>query len=363
MKNFRKIIILLLICTQTLSLSGCSGKYQKFRFEFSDTFDTDTFVVGYAKSEAEFNKYAEIIYSKMKEQHRLYDIYNEYEGINNLCTINKNAGISPVKVDREITELLLLAKEAYGLTGGAVNSAMGSVLTIWKEHRDYGLLNPAGASVPDIEALREAAENTNINDIIIDEANSAVFIENAGTSIDVGAIAKAYAADKAALAAKEAGMVSAIISAGGSVTAVGLPLDGARSSWSIGVQDPDLGVGNIQNITDTVYFNDATISCSGGYQRFYTVNGQTYNHIINPETLMPADKFKQVAVIHKDAWLADVLSTALFILPYEEGEKLAKEHGASALWIDSGDVWKYNDGYKAVSKTLGTAMPENNAPN
>ncbi|MDR1687900.1 MAG: FAD:protein FMN transferase [Clostridiales bacterium] len=358
MKILKKIFILFLICTQTLSLGGCSDKYQKFRFEFSDTFDTDTFVVGYAKNEAEFNKYAEIIYSKMKELHRQYDIYNEYDGINNLCTVNKNAGISPVKVEREITDLLLLTKEAYSLTDKAVNAAMGSVLTIWKSHRDYGLLNPNDASVPEIETLREAAKNTNIEDIIIDEANSTVFISNAETSLDVGAIAKAYAADKAALAAKEAGMVSAIISAGGSVTAVGLPLDGARSSWSIGVQDPDLGVGNVQNIIDTVYFNDATVSCSGGYQRFYTVGGQTYNHIINPETLMPSDKYKQVAVIHKQAYLADVLSTALFILPYEEGAELARKHGASVLWIDSENVWKYNDGYKAVSKTLGAVLPE-----
>jgi thiamine biosynthesis lipoprotein len=336
-------------------LTGCTGqtvRYERYRTEFFGLFDTLTIIIGYAESEEKFTEYTDVIHGRMSELHKLYDIYNEYEGINNLSTVNKNAGIAPVAVDRDIIDMLLFAREGYGLTDGAVNLAMGSVLRIWHEYRENGINFPETAKLPAMDILMEAVANTDLDDVIIDEKNGTVFLASPGMSLDVGATAKAYAAGQAIEAAKEAGLRSAIVSAGGNISTVGKPFQEDRDTWNVGVQDPELSVGGTQNTLDVAYFNDKTMAVSGGYQRYYTVDGQTYHHIIDPATLMPADIWKQVSVIHKNPAMADLLSTALFIMPYEQGKALAEKANADVLWIDKSDAWFYTDGYAKISREL-----------
>ncbi|MCL2083979.1 MAG: FAD:protein FMN transferase [Oscillospiraceae bacterium] len=354
MLNRRAVSFLLIIAV--LCAGGCeTARYKRFQTEFTGLFDTATVIIAYAQSADEFGLYAEIIYNRMEELHRLYDIYNAYEGVNNLYTVNQNAGAAPVEVDRDIIDLLLFAREGYDLSGGAVNVAMGPVLRIWHEYREEGL------ALPPMGALLEASRNTDINDLIIDEAGGTVFLRKPGMSLDVGAVAKSYAAGLAIRAASDAGMISGLLSAGGNVTAAGKPMDG-RNRWGVGIQEPEPSADNTREQADTVYCSDTTVSCSGGYQRFYVVDGQAYHHIIDPGALMPANLYKQVAVIHRDAGMADLLSTALFILPYEEGAALAARRGAEALWIDTDGAWRATDGYAAISKTLSDYSASDGSP-
>ena len=347
MKKYLVFLIVLLAFA-----GGCAPRYERFRVEFDGLFDTVTVVAGYAETREEFEEYAGIIYNRMYELHRLYDVYHSYEGVNNLRTINENAGVSPVEVSRDIIGMLLIARESYELSGGAVNAALGAVLRIWHDYREDGIKNPGAASLPPMDLLRAAAENTDMNDLVIDEENCTVFLRKPWMFLDAGSIAKGYAARLAVEAAEEAGMVSVLLNAGGNITAGGKPLDG-RDHWIIGIQDPELTDDGGQNSIDTVFFNGMTASCSGDYQRFYTVDGKRYGHIIDPETLMPAVRYSQVTVIHKDSGTADWLSTALFILPYDEGAVLAERYGAEALWIDKDGGWRYTEGYAAMSQTLG----------
>jgi thiamine biosynthesis lipoprotein len=167
-----------------------------------------------------------------------------------------------------------------------------------------------------------------------------------------------------------------LLEAGGTITAIGKPLSGGtggqsartagaersdnssqqkfaldRTSWAIGVYDPDLDIKNgTQHYLDVVYIADQTVSCSGAYQRYYTVNGETYGHIIDPATLMPPRRFTQVAVIHPSAGMADILSTALFILPIAQGRELAEKYGAAAFWIDMDGKWEATAGYREISQ-------------
>jgi thiamine biosynthesis lipoprotein len=347
----KKLICSSLLIILLLTVNSCGTQYQRFQTEFSGPFDTAALLIGYTESEAEFDRFAEMIYERINELHQLYDIYNAYDGVNNLYTVNENAGASPVEVDRDIMDMLLIAREGYRLSGGTVNVAMGPALRIWHKYRLEGLANETQATLPPYDALQGAAEITDIEDLIIDEERGTVFLRQAGMSLDVGAVAKGYAAGLAAKTAEETGLTSALLNVGGNITTIGKPLDG-RGSWSIGIQSPELG-GSIGDTIDTVYFNDMTLSISGGYQRFYVVDGTAYHHIIDPETLMPANKYKQVAVIHEDSVLADMLSTALFILPFEQGLVLAEKYGAEALWVDLEGEWKATDGYINISKTLG----------
>ncbi len=329
----------LVLAVFLLPLGGCGTGESRYSAEFGGVFDTFFTVTGYAKSEDGFIAAADKIESRLTELHRLFDIYHEYEGINNLYTVNQNAGIAPVAVAPEIIGLLKLAREGYELSDGAVDITMGPVLRLWHEAR------AEGTSIPPAEALREAAKLSGIEKLIIDE--NTVFLSEAGMSLDAGALAKGYAAG---LAIREAeGINALLLNAGGSVTAAGTPPN-EWGTWRIGIQNPDLSADGTQTYLDVVNGSGLTVSCSGGYQRFYTVDGKVYHHIIDPVTLMPADRYKQVAVLHPDAGIADILSTALFILPVEAGFLLAEEFDAEALWIDASGSWQASDGYKDVSR-------------
>ena len=159
-------------------------EYTRYNDNFS-AFDTITQVLGYTKTEDEFNSYVKKIESRFQELHKLYDIYSDYEGINNIKTINDNAGIEPVKVDKQIIDLIKFSKEWYNRTGGKTNIAMGSVLRIWHDYREEADRNPANAKIPPMEELLEASEHTDIDRVIVDEENSTVYLEDEN-ALDVG---------------------------------------------------------------------------------------------------------------------------------------------------------------------------------
>jgi thiamine biosynthesis lipoprotein len=161
----------------TINLAACgSNKKTRYEAEFLELFDTATKIVAYSESKEEFTRYSQLIYDNLKEYHELYDIYNDYQGINNIKTVNDNAGIKPVKVDKKIIDLLAFAKKWYENTDGRMNVALGSVLKIWHKYRTEGIEDEANAALPPIDELKEAAEHTDINKVLIDEANSTGFL-------------------------------------------------------------------------------------------------------------------------------------------------------------------------------------------
>jgi len=321
-----------MIITLVCGLAACSGtKTEKKRYEaeFLKLFDTVTQVIGYAESEEAFNEQVGRIYDDLEEYHQLYDIYNNYDGIANVKTINDNAGIAPVKVDRKIIDLLLFSRELYGKTQGKVNIAYGAVLRIWHDYREAGIEDPEKAELPDMDQLREAALHTDINQVVIDEANATVYLADPEMRLDVGAIAKGYATEQVARAAEKNGFVNVLISVGGNVRAIGAREDGAL--WKVGVQNPfDENGDDISRIG----LKDSALVTSGVYERFYTVNGRQYHHIIDPDTLYPADYFEALSVLCSDSGMADALSTALFNMPFEQGLELTESlPDTEALWV------------------------------
>ena len=338
--------VLFLILAASLFTASCSAGPERFQTDFIDLFDTYTVVMGYAESEAAFNEYARAVYEKLSESHKLFDIYHEYPGINNLKTVNDSAGIAPVAVSGEIIELLEFSRAICGETDGAVNVALGPVLKIWHEYREKGLENPKNAALPSAGELAAAAANTDINDVIIDAAAGTVFLRKPGMSLDAGASAKGYAAQKALEAALAAGAGDILISVGGNVVCAGGPPGGGL--WNVGIQDPN----DPESLVDTVRVTDTSVVSSGAYQRFYTVGGKKYGHIIDPETLFPAERYAGVTVIAGDSAIADALSTALFILPLDGGKALAAKYGAAAVWVYTDGKTETTGDYKAISAGL-----------
>lgn len=335
--------ILIVFLSVALLLSGCSAKKEEKQYTatFLTLFDTVTTVIGLDVSEERFTEKAQAVHDALYEYHVLFDIYNEYGQVNNIKTINDNAGVAPVKVDQKIIDLILGLKKYHDMTGGRVNAAMGSVLSMWHEARNDGLNDPANAYLPDEKALREAAKHMDFASVIVDEAACTVFIKDPFTSLDVGAVAKGWAAEKVAERSPE----GLLISVGGNVVATG-PKDKNGARWVIGIQDPDS-----DKYIHTIYLTKGSVVTSGDYQRGYVVNDEYYHHIIDPDTLYPAEKWRSVTVVCMDSGLADALSTALFLMPLKEGMSLLAEHGAEAVWIDSEGNLHYSPGFSQLIRT------------
>lgn len=317
---------LALALAAALLLSSCAGKQAESRQAvYLDVFDTVTTVAAVGMDEADFQQAAEKIHETLLFYHRLFDIYNDYEGLNNLKTVNDHAGIAPVTVDGEIIRLLLDCRDYYERTDHAVNVAMGSVLRLWHEARTKALDDPEGASLPEKAALRAASGHCGWDTVQIDEEASTVYLTDSEQSLDVGAVAKGWAAGKAAAQAP----TGFLISVGGNVCATG-PKE-ADTPWVVGIADPEGGEGYLRTLND----RDKAIVTSGDYQRYFELDGVRYHHIIDPKTLYPAARFRSVTVVCADSGLADALSTALFVLPLEEGKALAGKAGAEAMWLDT----------------------------
>jgi len=341
MKRLISILVL-----SALLLSGCAGQERKSKKAYDATFltlfDTVTTIRGYAESEEAFSQQVQPIHDELQSYHQLFDIYHDYSGIHNLKTINDNAGIAPVEVDRKIIDLLLDCKAYYDLAEGKVNAAMGSVLALWHVARNDGIDNPGNAYLPDLAALKEASMHVSMDAVEIDEAASTVFISDPHVRLDVGAIAKGWSVQRVA----ETAPSGLLISVGGNVCATG-PKDVSGTPWVIGVQDPD----GSNEYLHTVYLEKGSVVTSGDYQRAYMVDGKLYHHIIDPDTLYPAEYWRSVTIYCEDSGLADALSTALFVLPQEVGQALLDQTGAKAMWVDGEGNIFYSPGFEDLIRT------------
>lgn len=339
----RAAALIILFC---LLLAGCNirtaPEQKQYNATFLNLFDTVTTVVGREESKDAFSAKAQFVHDALLEYHQLFDIYNTYDGVNNLKTVNEQAGIAPVRVDRKIIDLLTDCKSYYELTGHKVNPAMGSVLQLWHSARTDGWNDPENAYLPGQEQLEEAARHMDLDAVVIDEASSTVFVTDASVRLDVGAVAKGWALQRVCEDAPE----GLLISVGGNVCATG-PKDEEGTPWVVGVQDPDDRNANLH----TLYVTGGSVVTSGDYQRNYAVDGELYHHIIDPDTLYPSTYWRSVTVLCPDSGLADALSTALFLLPREEGKSLLDAAGALAMWVDREGNCFYSPGFESYIRT------------
>lgn len=311
-------------------------------------FNTVTEIVAYTKSEEKFEELANLIRDELEIYHQFYDKYNSYDGINNIKTINDNAGIEPVIVDQKIIDLLKYSINAYELTNGTVNIGMGSVLEIWHDYRTEGVNDPMNSKLPPMDLLEEANKHTSLDKLIIDETNSTVFLQDSEMSLDVGAIAKGYATEQVTKAAVAEGYTDFLLSVGGNVRAAG-GKGKEKAPWNVGIRNPDKD--SDQYSIFALALNDLSLVSSGDYERYYTVEGKEYHHIIDPATLMPSEYFTAVSIICEDSGMADVLSTAIYNMSYDAGLSLIESlENTEALWIFHDDSMKYSDGFEALIK-------------
>lgn len=276
-------------------------------------FNTECVLSDYSgSSDADFSALCAEVEERLSYYHKLFDIYNEYEGIVNIATINKNAGGEAITVDPILCELLSFSLDMYEKTDGYVNVAMGSVLSLWHDAREAAKQKPPVYYIPDIESLESADEHTDPEKVIVDTEKSTVQITDSELRIDVGAVAKGFAAEKISEYIKSRGLSGYVINFGRNIRLVGTKPNG--SGWESGVAAPGGRYANVKNISDSSFVT------SGIYERNHEVDGKMYHHIINPKTLMPDERYWSVSIHTESSATADALSTAFFNMSVEQIE-------------------------------------------
>lgn len=331
-----------------LSFVGCSSfnspPHETTKYGMFDTFST---VQSYAGDpEKAFNEKTAQVYDVLEYYHKQFDIYNEYDGVNNLCTVNKNAGVSAVVVDTELIDFLEYSIDLCKKCNLEINIAMGSVLNLWHDARDNAL-DGKETYIPSDAELNEAYKHTDINSIVINREDSTVYISDKDTRIDVGAIGKGYAVMMATECLRtKGGEDGYVINVGGNISVLGTKSNG--EGWITGITNPDRESGN--QFAARVKISNTSCVTSGNYERYFEHNGRVYHHIVDKDTLYPAAYFSSVTVICQDGALADALSTALFCMTIEDGKIiLAQFEGVEVLWITLDAAIEKTDGFDIIA--------------
>lgn len=321
----RALCLLLVSALFALMLSGCAP--ERRQTQYYEYFDTVCSLTAYLDSQREYDALEACVRAGLEKYSRLFDIYYDYTNINNLKTVNDAAGVAPVTVDAAIIGLLAYSKQYAPVTGYTFDPSLGPVLKLWHDSRETALNDPENARLPDMDALLAAKKLACLSCVQIDEGASTVYLPEAGMRLDVGAIGKGYAAKLICDQAIALGFTDFLLCLGGSVCAVGSKLG---DPWVVGIEDP---LGD-QAYVRTLDLENRYVSTSGINQRYYTVDGVRYHHIIDPETLMPARYFASVSVVAPDPATADMLSTALCCMDYEDGAALLENFPDTwAVWV------------------------------
>ncbi len=219
-----------------------------------------------------------------------------------ISALNSHAGDGlQVSLDAEVANLLSFAKSVSQLLPGCFDVTIAPVMDAWG-------FTTQERHIPSADTLSAAMALVDSNGLIVDEQASSARLERAGMEVDLGAVAKGFAAGQADAVLRQQGVTSALLDLGGNVTVIGAKPDG--TAWQVAVKDPQ----NTSEALCVLSLEDQTASTSGGYERYFEENGQIYHHIIDPKTGYPADSgLLSVTVISADHMLADALSTALFV--------------------------------------------------
>lgn len=220
--------------------------------------------------------------------------------------INRNAGIKPVKVDKELFDLIQRAISISKLTDGAFDISYASMDKVWK-------FDGSMSEMPTAEAIKKSVEKVGYENIVLDEYNQTVFLTKEGMKIGFGAIGKGYAADKAKQLLMDKGVVAGIVNASGDMNTWGKQPNG--KDWMVAITNPL----NKNNAFALLPLKQGAVVTSGDYEKYVEFDGVRYAHIINPKTGYPATGIISVTVFAPSAELADALATSVFVMGKDVG--------------------------------------------
>jgi thiamine biosynthesis lipoprotein len=242
--------------------------------------------------------------------------------------INSQAGIQPVKVDREVFDLIDRSLKISGLTQGAFDITYGSIdKSLW--NFDLNM-----TSLPDPEVARGSVRLINYRNVLLDADNFTVFLKEKGMRIGFGGIGKGYAADKAKQLLQGLGVKSGIVNASGDLVTWGTQPNG--KPWTIAIADPD----HKNTPLSTLNISNMAIATSGNYEKYVVIKGKKYSHTIDPKTGLPVTGVKSVSIICPSAELADAMATPVMVMGIRVGLDLVNQlkHIACVIVDDHSNI-------------------------
>jgi FAD:protein FMN transferase len=255
-----------------------------------------------------------------QEVERINRLMSHYRPDSEVSQISRHAGQKEVRVSPETLEVIERALYFSRLSDGSFDITIAPVFRLW---------NFREGKIPEEEVLKENLERVDYRKIKIDRGRSTVFLEGPRMEIDLGAIAKGYAADRACAVLKKSGIGNFLVNAGGDLKVGGKKEKGL--SWTIGIQHPRLPSEFIAKLKP----EDAGLATSGDYEKSFVIDGERYHHILVPSTGMPARECQSVTILAPSAMDADALATTVFVLGPKKGFALIeKMPGVHAIIVD-----------------------------
>lgn len=249
------------------------------------------------------NKYID---TAITEISRIEKLISSWDDNSQTSEINRNAGIKPVKVDKELFDLIERAIAISKLTDGAFDISYASMDKIWK-------FDGSMTKMPSKEEIISSVEKVGYQNIVLDKMDSTVFLKLEGMKIGFGAIGKGYAADKAKSLLISKGVPSGIINASGDMNTWGKQPNG--NEWKVAITNPM----DKNKVFALLPITNGAVVTSGNYEKYVNFNGKRYTHIIDPRTGYPSTGIISVTVFAPKAELADALATSVFVMGKEAG--------------------------------------------
>ena len=257
------------------------------------------------------------------EIQRIEKLLTTYDAASQTNQVNEQAGIGPVKVDKEVYDLIERSNKISSITQGAFDISYGSIdKRLWNFDKNM-------TALPDAATAKRSVKLINYKNILLDKNNCTVFLKEKGMRIGFGGIGKGYAAERAKTVMQQNGVASGIVNASGDLTTWGVQPDG--KPWAVGIANPD----DSSKPFSWLNISGMAIATSGNYEKFVMINGKKYSHTIDPKTGLPVHGIKAVTIIGPNAEVADAMATPVMIMGVKAGIDMVNQiRGLGCIIID-----------------------------
>ena len=262
----------------------------------------------------------------VEEIQRIEELFTTFKDSSQTNLINRNAGLRPVKVDREVFDLIQRSLKISALTQGSFDITYGSI------DKRFWNFDAAMTSLPDKTIAKRSVRLINFRNVILNENDSTVLLKEKGMRIGFGGIGKGYAADRSKYILQQMGVENGVINAAGDLVTWGVQANG--QPWTVGIADPNAR----QYPFSYLNISDMAIATSGNYEKYVWIDGKKYSHTIDPKTGLPVSGIKSVTIICPGAELADAMATPVMVMGIDKGLHLINQmKHIACIIIDEGD--------------------------
>ncbi|MCD9615879.1 FAD:protein FMN transferase [Chryseobacterium gleum] len=267
------------------------------------------------------------IEAAVTEIQRIEKLLTTFSENSQTSLINHYAGIQPVKVDREVFDLIERSLRISRITDGYFDISYGGIdKSFWNFDRNMKQL-------PDPKLIKDHLKLVNYENILLNPEDQTVFLKEKGMRIGFGGIGKGYAAEMAKRLLQKRGVQSGIVNASGDLTTWGMQSNG--KPWTVGIADPD----HVKQPFSYMNITDMAVATSGNYEKFVMINGKKYSHTINPKTGMPVSGVKSVTIFCPNAEIADAMATPVGIMGIKAALDLVNQiHQLECIIIDDDNI-------------------------